>query len=100
MLSECCEKGKTNLAYDYWRTIKTVIKQLKAIPSSCRTYLTVNLFTTLEPYKRLSQKKGLCQGKPSDKLDSRNAPFINSDGHHVQKSANYVDMWAQATPVR
>lgn len=75
MLSECCEKGKTNLAYDYWRTIKTVIKQLKAIPSLCRTYLTVNLFTTLEPYKRLSQKKRALSGKTFRQTRLEKCPF-------------------------
>lgn len=75
MLSECYEKGKTNLAYDYWRTIKTVIKQLKAIPSLCRTYLTVNLFTTLEPYKRLSQKKRALSGKTFRQTRLEKCPF-------------------------
>lgn len=75
MLSECCEKGKANLAYDYWRTIKTVIKQLKAIPLLCRTYLTVNLFTTLEPYKRLSQKKRALSGKTFRQTRLEKCPF-------------------------
>lgn len=75
MLSECCEKGKTNLAYDYWRTIKTVIKKLKAIPSLCRTYLRVNLFTTLEPYKRLSQKKRALSGKTFRQTRLEKCPF-------------------------